>query len=516
VHSIVSSNIAASGGVVWGYDPILGSLAPIPRLCTHLAAICLLWAVTLWGATTTITTKLWPSTTPCQTNYENDSTSVLLYATGGAVLLAYGACLAILHHAMPGVSVPSGPRPHKIQRQPLWPSKEWSHPLVAKFRCHASHASHAASYRQCLPPLDGGVGGDGKFTTLTGESAGRDVWATDADNTIIFNGAEDPTIAVDEALVETMACGGRSTGTRFNPAHNPNSADIPFRAQQIRGYLQSGGVPPNATNKATALAEVLHRAVHFYSMLQTCDGHWTGDYGGPHFLLPGLVIAWYAMGQPADMVSADAIELMRFYIFTHQQSDGGWGTHLESPSTMFGTTLMYVALRLLGTDPADPVAVRGRTFLRANGGALYTSSWAKFYLCLLGCMHWNGHNSVPPEMWLLPNWFPFHPGRMWCHARMVYRTYQLLLLVLLSASGSTQDICSSGECFFSLSLGLPLKNPVLVAFFFLILLQCQWDSCTDPDLYTTRPKRIHWCKLCGKNCTVKTTAPYIGSEPGTL
>ena len=35
-------------------------------------------------------------------------------------------------------------------------------------------------------------------------------------------------------------------------------------------------------------------------------------------------------------------------------------------------------------------------------------------------MDWKGHNSVPPEMWLLPNWFPFHPGRMWCHARMVY------------------------------------------------------------------------------------------------
>ena len=49
-----------------------------------------------------------------------------------------------------------------------------------------------------------------------------------------------------------------------------------------------------------------------------------------------------------------------------------------------------------------------------------TSSWAKLYLCLLGCMHWDGHNSVPPEMWLLPNWFPFHPGRMWCHSRMVY------------------------------------------------------------------------------------------------
>lgn len=35
-------------------------------------------------------------------------------------------------------------------------------------------------------------------------------------------------------------------------------------------------------------------------------------------------------------------------------------------------------------------------------------------------MEWEGHNSAPPEMWMLPNWFPFHPGRMWCHARMVY------------------------------------------------------------------------------------------------
>ena len=35
-------------------------------------------------------------------------------------------------------------------------------------------------------------------------------------------------------------------------------------------------------------------------------------------------------------------------------------------------------------------------------------------------MDWEGHESVPPEMWLLPRWCPFHPCRMWCHARMVY------------------------------------------------------------------------------------------------
>lgn len=34
--------------------------------------------------------------------------------------------------------------------------------------------------------------------------------------------------------------------------------------------------------------------------------------------------------------------------------------------------------------------------------------------------HATGLNPVPPELWMLPYWIPFHPGRMWCHARMVY------------------------------------------------------------------------------------------------
>jgi hypothetical protein len=42
----------------------------------------------------------------------------------------------------------------------------------------------------------------------------------------------------------------------------------------------------------------------------------------------------------------------------HQQADGGWGTHVESPSTMFGTTLCYAAARILGGAAHRPDSPR--------------------------------------------------------------------------------------------------------------------------------------------------------------
>lgn len=34
----------------------------------------------------------------------------------------------------------------------------------------------------------------------------------------------------------------------------------------------------------------LRNGIQFFSKLQTSDGHWAGDYGGPMFLLPGYTI----------------------------------------------------------------------------------------------------------------------------------------------------------------------------------------------------------------------------------
>lgn len=39
-----------------------------------------------------------------------------------------------------------------------------------------------------------------------------------------------------------------------------------------------------------AVTTTLKRGLDYYSSIQAHDGHWPGDYGGPMFLMPGLVI----------------------------------------------------------------------------------------------------------------------------------------------------------------------------------------------------------------------------------
>eukprot|EP01138_Halocafeteria_seosinensis_P012422 gb/GECG01012693.1/.p1 GENE.gb/GECG01012693.1/~~gb/GECG01012693.1/.p1 ORF type:complete len:840 (+),score=88.00 gb/GECG01012693.1/:1-2520(+) len=215
------------------------------------------------------------------------------------------------------------------------------------------------------------------------------------------------------------------TDFTFDPSVNPNSADKLLRAQQLSRYRSKDGqyIPVSSPkrgeqpiNKDT-VEEALHDAISFYTKLQCEDGHWAGDYGGPFFLLPGLVLACHICGYDLGEARRDAIIT---YMKNHQQENGGWGLHMEGPSTMFGSALHYCALRALGLSRDDPVIERARQWIHENGSALAIPSWGKFWLSTFGVYDWKGCNSIPPELWLLPEWFPFHPWRMWCHARMVY------------------------------------------------------------------------------------------------
>lgn len=52
------------------------------------------------------------------------------------------------------------------------------------------------------------------------------------------------------------------------------------------------------------------------------DGHWANDYGGPMFLLPGLIFTCYI--SKTEFSREQTLEMIR-YLTNFQCKDGGWG-----------------------------------------------------------------------------------------------------------------------------------------------------------------------------------------------
>ena len=242
---------------------------------------------------------------------------------------------------------------------------------------------------------------------------GRHIWSFKADSTRIDEHLKNANNLSAEEIAQL------ALDFQFNKTNNPNSGDHVYRYAAVNEKFKefTGVIPQAAHPDDQNITDALVNAMNYYSCLQSDDGHWPGDYGGPLFLLPGLLIAAYISDTPFPKAHS---EMMKLYLFNHQNPDAGWGMHIEGDSTMFGTVMQYVSLRLLGVNPDDERMANARAWIKDNGGATGIPSWGKFYLAILNCYDWQGFNSLFPEMWLFPKWLPIHPSRYWCHSRMVY------------------------------------------------------------------------------------------------
>ena len=115
------------------------------------------------------------------------------------------------------------------------------------------------------------------------------------------------------------------------------------------------------------------------------------------FLLPGLVVTWYVTETPIP--APFATEITRYLFARQNPKDGGWGLHIEAESSVFGTAMNYVVMRILGVSEEDQRMVKARGMLHQLGGAVNGPHWAKFWLSVLGVMEWDAVNPVPPDLW---------------------------------------------------------------------------------------------------------------------
>ncbi|MCX6934708.1 MAG: squalene--hopene cyclase, partial [Verrucomicrobia bacterium] len=104
-----------------------------------------------------------------------------------------------------------------------------------------------------------------------------------------------------------------------------------------------------------------------------------------------------------------------------QLPDGSVGLHEESVrGAVFTSSISYVALRLLGEKPDRPELIRMRDWIHSSGTPVKGAAWGKFILSVLNLYRWEGVTPVPPELYLLPKWFPAQPINISGYVRMVY------------------------------------------------------------------------------------------------
>ena len=159
------------------------------------------------------------------------------------------------------------------------------------------------------------------------------------------------------------------------------------------------------------------RAVEHLDRIQKSSGAWAGEVVWNSMLVCQYVIVCHILNRPIEPARRQRI----LRALAHDVgADGGWGMHSGGPSWLFHTALGYVALRLLGTPPEDPLAARARQWIANHGGVLEIPTWGRIWLAVLGLYPWRSIQPIVPELWLLPSASPMHPSRLYCHMRMIY------------------------------------------------------------------------------------------------
>lgn len=309
-------------------------------------------------------------------------------------------------------------------------------------------------------------------------SEGNDPWLKSVNNHVGRQFWEfDPHLGTLEERAQVENYRNEFTKNRFLTKH---SSDLLMRFQFARENPCEMKLPVAKVRSEEEMTKevvdtTLRRSLRFYSTLQAEDGFWPGDYGGPMFLLPGLVICLYVTSALNTILHNHHRQEMRRYLYNHQNVDGGWGLHIEGSSTMFCTVLSYVTLRLLGEemDGGDGSMERARKWVLDHGGATHIPSWGKMWLSVLGVYEWSGNNPLLPELWLLPYLFPAHPGRLWCQSRMVYLPMSYLY--------GKKFVCSTT------SLVLSIRREIYTIPYHQIDWEQTTNLCAKEDLYYPHP-----------------------------
>ncbi|MGH9711871.1 MAG: squalene--hopene cyclase [Candidatus Acidiferrales bacterium] len=154
--------------------------------------------------------------------------------------------------------------------------------------------------------------------------------------------------------------------------------------------------------------QAISRAANWLLSAQDREGYWWGELEADTTLESDYIVYLHVLGQ----LDSPRVAKLANYIRRKQLAEGGWSIFPDGPTELNATIKAYVALRLAGDPASGPHMERAKLKVHELGGLEASNSYTRFYLAMVGALDWSIVPAIPPELMLLPNWFPLNLNEM--------------------------------------------------------------------------------------------------------
>lgn len=177
--------------------------------------------------------------------------------------------------------------------------------------------------------------------------------------------------------------------------------------------LRSGATKERASMGATTgkvrsidllVEQAVTRAREWFLSAQNREGYWWAELEADTTLESDYILYLQILGH----LDSPKVSKLAKYIRDRQLNDGGWNIFYGGPAELNATVKAYVALRLAGDMATEAHMERAKAKIHELGGLEATNSYVRFYMAMVGAIDWGMVPAIPPELMLLPDWFPIN------------------------------------------------------------------------------------------------------------
>ena len=195
---------------------------------------------------------------------------------------------------------------------------------------------------------------------------------------------------------------------RFDSSH-------PMGGQPVGNHSATGARDPEGAHTAP-LVQAIGRTRDWLLDRQDATGFWEAELEGDTILESEYILLLAFLGRHRSVRAKKAAR----YIQDAQLPGGGWAIYPGGDLDTSASVKAYFALKLTGHEPSSQHMARARQAILAHGGADAVNSFTRFYLALLGQISYEQCPAVPPQMMLLPTWFPINLYNISAWSRTIF------------------------------------------------------------------------------------------------